>query len=106
MPLLQINTNNIVPFGVRTFKFKFISVFKRRIYILIIYITKILWLRILTGRGQAVLVSISMAEEFNVGLPEQIKLVFGLALKPRPLDYSWDAPSTCLSLAASQHNAQ
>ena len=40
MPLLPINSNNIVPFGVRTFKFKFISVLKRRIYKLMIYITK------------------------------------------------------------------
>ena len=42
MPFLQINTNNIVPFGVCIFKFKFISVFKSRIYKLIIYLTKIL----------------------------------------------------------------
>ena len=42
-----------------------------------------------------------MAEEFNLGLPEQIKLAFGLALNPGPLDYAWDEPSTCLSLAAS-----
>ena len=60
-----------------------------------------LWSRILTGRRQTLWVSISMAEEFNLGLSEQIKLAFGSALKPGPLDYARDEPSTCLSLAAS-----
>ena len=55
----------------------------------------------LTGGRQTVWVSISMAEELNWGLPEQIKLALGLALKAGPLDNTRNAPSTRLSLAAS-----
>ena len=86
---------NIVPFGVRIFNIKEENLQINNLY------HETLWLRIPTGRRQTVWVSISMAEKFNLELPEQIKLAFGLALKPGPLDYAWDAPSTCLSLAAS-----